>query len=286
MGKWYGMQAQGRDCGDEAAQWISTFLSKEHCRLVHYEANMITRKPSDMWPDFQATDEVAYAEGSPVLLISEASLDDLNSQLKKKVAITNFQPNILVAGCSPYEEDTWVEILIGSVQLKGRMSCPRCIFTTLDPDIGVMDGKEPLKTLKSYRKCDPSEQHDFKSEPPFGWRYGIDKTGILSVGDPVYKIMRSNRSVLEQINPDCSLEGQILKMKLKYFGHLMRRKDSLEKSLMLGTIDGKRRRGQQRMTWLDGVTEAVGMSLGGLRGMVEDRKAWRSVVHGVVMGRT
>ncbi|KAF7249012.1 Dedicator of cytokinesis protein 2 [Varanus komodoensis] len=76
----------------------------------------------------------------------------------------------------------------------------------------------------------------------------------------------------------------MLKMKLKYFGHLMRRKDSLEKSLMLGTIDGKRRRGQQRMRWLDGVTEAVGVSLSVIRGMVEDRKAWRSVVHGVMMG--
>uniref|UniRef100_A0A8D2J9R9 Reverse transcriptase domain-containing protein n=1 Tax=Varanus komodoensis TaxID=61221 RepID=A0A8D2J9R9_VARKO len=97
---------------------------------------------------------------------------------------------------------------------------------------------------------------------------------------------QSNWSVLEEINPDCSLEGQILKMKLKYFDHLMRRKDSLEKSLMLGTIDGKRRRGQQRMRWLDGITEAVGVSLGGLREMVEDRKAWRNVVHGVAMDRT
>ncbi|KAF7248571.1 Craniofacial development protein 2 [Varanus komodoensis] len=97
---------------------------------------------------------------------------------------------------------------------------------------------------------------------------------------------RSNRSVLEEINPVCSLEGQILKVKLKYFGHLMRRKDSLEKSIMLGTIDGKRRRGWQRMRWLDGVTEAVGMSLSGLREMVEDRKAWRNVVHGVAMNRT
>ncbi|KAF7244514.1 Testis anion transporter 1, partial [Varanus komodoensis] len=92
---------------------------------------------------------------------------------------------------------------------------------------------------------------------------------------------RSNRSVLEEINPDCFLEGQILKMQLKYFGHLMRRKDSLEKSLMLGTIDGKRR-GRQRMKWIDGVTEAVGVSLSGLQGMVEDRKAWRNVVHGTI----
>ncbi|KAK9393396.1 Reverse transcriptase domain-containing protein [Crotalus adamanteus] len=97
---------------------------------------------------------------------------------------------------------------------------------------------------------------------------------------------RSNQSVLEEINPDCSLEGQILKLKLKYLGHLMRRKDSLEKSLMLGKIEGNRRRGRQRMRWLDGVTEAVGVNLNGLQNMVEDRKTWRSVVHGVAMGRT
>ncbi|KAK9406073.1 Reverse transcriptase domain-containing protein [Crotalus adamanteus] len=97
---------------------------------------------------------------------------------------------------------------------------------------------------------------------------------------------RSNRSVLEEINPDCSLEGQILKLKLKYFGHLMRRKDSLEKGLMLGKIEGNRRRGRQRMRWLDGVTEAVGVKLNGLQKMIEDRKTWRNIVHGVAMGRT
>ncbi|KAK9403536.1 Reverse transcriptase domain-containing protein [Crotalus adamanteus] len=97
---------------------------------------------------------------------------------------------------------------------------------------------------------------------------------------------RSNRSVLEEINPDCSLEGQILKLKLKYFGHLMRRKDSLEKGLMLGKIEGNRRRGRQRMRWLDGVTEAVGVNLNGLQKMVEDRKTWRNIVHGVAMGQT
>ncbi|KAK9405595.1 Reverse transcriptase domain-containing protein [Crotalus adamanteus] len=97
---------------------------------------------------------------------------------------------------------------------------------------------------------------------------------------------RSNRSVLEEINPDCSLEGQILKLKLKYFGHLMRRKGSLEKGLMLGKIEGNRRRGRQRMRWLDGVTEAVGVNLNGLQKMVEDGKTWRNVVHGVAMGRT
>lgn len=185
----FGIHAQGRDCGDEAAQWITTFLNSEPYRLVHYEPNMTTRKPRDFLPLFQMTDQVAYAEAGPILIISEASLEDLNSRLEKKVAITNFRPNILVTGCGPYEEDTWSEILIGNVELKGRMSCPRCVFTTVDPDTGIMTRKEPLKTLKSYRKCDPSEQHAYKASPPFGWLYGVVKTGMVQIGDPVYKII-------------------------------------------------------------------------------------------------
>ncbi|XP_066474849.1 mitochondrial amidoxime reducing component 2-like isoform X2 [Tiliqua scincoides] len=185
----FGIQAQGRDCGDEAAQWITTFLNSEPYRLVHYESNMTTRKPRDFLPPFQPTDQVAYAEAAPILLISEASLEDLNSRLEKKVAITNFRPNIVVTGCGPFEEDTWSEILIGNVELNRRMSCPRCVITTIDPDTGIMTKKEPLETLKSYRKCDPSEQHAFKASPPFGWLYGVAKTGMVQVGDPVYKLI-------------------------------------------------------------------------------------------------
>ncbi|XP_077196066.1 mitochondrial amidoxime reducing component 2-like [Paroedura picta] len=185
----FGVEGEGRDCGDEAAQWITTFLNSEPYRLVHYETDMKTRKPVDFLPVFLPTDEVAYAEGSPILLISEASLEDLNARLEKKIKINNFRPNIVVTGCAPYEEDAWVELLIGQVKLGGHMCCPRCIFTKVHPDTGIMDKKEPLKTLKSYRKCDPSEQHDFKNEPPFGYLYGVDRTGVIQVGDPVYKII-------------------------------------------------------------------------------------------------
>ena len=97
---------------------------------------------------------------------------------------------------------------------------------------------------------------------------------------------RSNQSFVKEVNPEYSLEGLILKLKLQYFGHLIQRADSLEKTLMLGKIEGRRRRGRQRMRWLDGITDSINMSLSKLRAMVKNREPWHAAIYGVAKSRT
>uniref|UniRef100_A0A8C5JTW6 Mitochondrial amidoxime reducing component 1 n=1 Tax=Jaculus jaculus TaxID=51337 RepID=A0A8C5JTW6_JACJA len=182
----HGLEVQGRDCGDAAAGWITSFLKTKPYRLVSFEPHMQPRHSQDMRAKFQPKDQVAYSDVSPFLVVSEASLADLNSRLEKKVTESNFRANIVISGCGAYAEDSWSQVLIGDVELKRVMACSRCILTTVDPDTGVMDRKEPLDTLTSYRLCDPSEQKLYGSKPLFGQYFVLENPGTIKVGDPVY----------------------------------------------------------------------------------------------------
>ncbi|XP_069482909.1 mitochondrial amidoxime reducing component 2-like [Ambystoma mexicanum] len=186
----FGNDIQGRDCGDEVANWITTFLKTNPYRLVQFELHMKPRYPKDQLDVFRPTDQVAYPDASPVMLLSETSLEDLNTKLAKKVSIHNFRPCIVVTDCSAFQEDSWHDVVVGTVELKRIMACSRCILTTVDPDTGIIDHKEPLDTLKTYRMCDPSEKPLYKSSPLFGQYFAVEKVGMLHVGDPVYKIIQ------------------------------------------------------------------------------------------------
>ncbi|XP_039994171.1 mitochondrial amidoxime-reducing component 1 [Xiphias gladius] len=187
----FGADIQGRDCGDEASHWLIRYLGAEKAfRLVHFEPQMRARRPVESEPLFPQHERVAYPDIGPVMLLSEASVKDLSSKLEKDVTVDRFRPNIVISDCEAFAEDSWEELQIGSVRLQRVMSCGRCIFTTVDPETGIINRKEPLETLKSYRLCKPSEKHIYKSSPLFGQLHTVKETGILQVGDVAYKISR------------------------------------------------------------------------------------------------
>ncbi|XP_041732768.1 mitochondrial amidoxime-reducing component 1 [Coregonus clupeaformis] len=182
---------QGRDCGNEVSSWLTSYLAAEKTfRLVHFEPHMKPRRPAETESLYPQSEKIAYSDCGPIMLLSEASVKDLSSRLENDVTVARFRPNIIISSCEAFDEDSWEDIQIGDVRMHRVMACGRCIFTTVDPETGVISRKQPLETLKNYRLCDEAEKHIYKTSPLFGQMYTVSKIGILQVGDVVYKISR------------------------------------------------------------------------------------------------
>ncbi|XP_046871351.1 mitochondrial amidoxime-reducing component 1-like isoform X1 [Hypomesus transpacificus] len=187
----FSVDIQGRDCGEEVSSWLTRYLAAEKAvRMVHFEPQMNPRKPGEKEPLFPQQTKIAYPDLGPIMLLSESSVNDLSSRLDSKVTVARFRPSLVISGCEAFDEDSWDDIQIGKVRLHRVMACGRCIFTTVDPETGVISRKEPLDTLKSYRQCKPDERSIYKTSPLFGQMYTVRKTGVMQVGDVVYKISR------------------------------------------------------------------------------------------------
>ncbi|KAG8430858.1 hypothetical protein GDO86_019851 [Hymenochirus boettgeri] len=188
----FGKDIQGRDCGEEVSDWLTSyFQSSNSYRLVHFEPEVMQpRKSKEVETLFRDKDVIAYPDASPIMLLSETSLEELNRRMDEPVSLANFRPCIVVSNCEAFAEDSWDEVKLGTTRLKRVMACGRCVLTTVNPNTGVITRKEPLDTLRTFRKSDPSLSHIYKTSPLFGQYYGVEQNGGLKVGDPVYRVIR------------------------------------------------------------------------------------------------
>ncbi|XP_035696327.1 mitochondrial amidoxime reducing component 2-like [Branchiostoma floridae] len=187
----WGVEGDAVDCGPEAAAWLEKFFGKTGYKLVMSTPGSKKRR-ADQHPKYKdiakPDHKVGFQHETALLLASDASLGDLNNKLATPVAMRNFRPNIVVAGCEPFQEDDWQYVRIGDAEIRRMLPCDRCLMTTIDPETGMKNGTlEPLKTLRSYRLTeDEKYKAVFGHGPLFGLTCGVEQEGAIHIGDTVY----------------------------------------------------------------------------------------------------
>lgn len=181
---------QAVDCGEEVSRWLSAYLGRDDLKLVYFGGKTSSRfNPQwNKWQNYRKTDTTVFGDLAPYLILSTASVQELNGRLRNKVSAVNFRPNILVDGCPAFDEEKWKYVKIGDkVMLRRMRPCCRCVLTTVDPETGVKDpDSEPLKTLKSYKQLTDPELRKMEGESPvFGVYMSADVYGQIRIGDPV-----------------------------------------------------------------------------------------------------
>jgi len=186
----WGNNIEGRDCGAEISEWINKYVDAPGHKLVQFTNDLKPRFTGidEPLPRTTSHDTSVFSDLSPYMMLPQASVDDLNTRLANPVPVQQFRPNMVVDQSGPFDEDQWKDIRVGQdLQFRNFKPCSRCVFTTINPDTGVKDNIEPLKTLRSFRQTkDPFWRKVIKDSPMLGMNLSIDRCGRINVGDPVY----------------------------------------------------------------------------------------------------
>ncbi|XP_012554883.2 mitochondrial amidoxime reducing component 2 isoform X1 [Hydra vulgaris] len=191
--KVFGLSAEGVHVSEDADLWFQKYFKHNGCKLYCFPKDgrpRFTQEKSIKRKKFaDDQDMLMFADGCPLLVLSESTVEKLNENLSQSVTINNFRPNIVITGCKPESEYDWHLLKIGSSIIKALYPCVRCVATTVDPFSGCLDSDgEPLKTIQRVCAASKEKFPDFAGKPIFGFNYGVKKNGTIKVGDPVYRI--------------------------------------------------------------------------------------------------
>ncbi|KAK3730362.1 hypothetical protein QZH41_014839 [Actinostola sp. cb2023] len=181
----FGVVGEGQSAGQEAAAWLSKYLNKPGCKLYYMTKPRFIAN-DEIWGDVAKPDDKhGFGDFAPLLVTTTEALAALNNELDTPITMARFRPNVIINGTKTFDEDNWKQLKVNDVEIRCMKNCDRCVMTTIDPDLGVKTGKEPLATLKRTRLPENRDKR-FGDSPFFGIHAAVDKEGVIKVGDTVF----------------------------------------------------------------------------------------------------